>query len=832
MDNKINQSTLVTEQQAPMRKKRLALMVSAVLGTAPAAVQVNAQDNTLEEVIVTASKRKSNLQDLPQAITAFTTADIERQGFNVLDDYAGKIPSLAFARREPAGTSLVFRGVASSGIQFGTKPSAGIYLDEQPITQAGLNPDPRLIDIERVEALSGPQGTLFGDATQSGTLRIITDKPDTTEMSGWIEGTAAYVEDSDDQDTDISAMINIPLMDDKLAIRLVGFSSEDAGYIDNVLGSNQKDQYAANRVAAGLPLGQPFDNSDQVDDDINSASTVGGRAALRWFVNEDWTVDIAGIMQNTDVDGFGDTNDFVGEREQVRFEDEELSDDWYQLSLTIEGNLGFADTVLTGSYFNRDMTYEADATDYQFDFDQAYDPTYIAPGYYYAATIYDFTGTPRGYAVQDQEDERWTVEGRLTTPADSDSRWSGLIGFFYSKLEREQLFTSTVRNFSDTDYYANLGYYYLNTAANSPFDPEYDYGNPNYATFHNTGSDNWFFGAYDLDVEQKAVFGEVTFDATEKLSFTAGARWFDHEEDFKLQQGDLLEGKQVDEQRDYLYNNEDNNYSEDDWVPKLNVTYSITDDIMTYATYSEGFRSGGTNALRASSVLPDSYESDKLKNYELGFKSTWLENTLRFNIVAYYMQWDDMQIQVNDPGSFGLGIVNFSEAEVTGFEGEITWLPAVGWDVSANFAAITAEISDDNEIYGSDGQLVATVSDGTDLPITPDSKASIAVEYNFQSQLLGADPYMRLDWSYTGDSVNSLDGTESIVFTQGPTDQPSYDIGNFRMGLDAEQWSSTLYVSNITDEVAEQFYNNRWGSRQRLSINKPRTIGLTLRWKF
>ena len=120
MDNKTNQSTLVNEQQAPMRKKRLALMVSAVLGTAPAAVQVNAQDNTLEEVIVTATKRKSNLQDLPQAITAFTTADIERQGFNVLDDYAGKIPSLAFARREPAGTSLVFRGVASSGIQFGT----------------------------------------------------------------------------------------------------------------------------------------------------------------------------------------------------------------------------------------------------------------------------------------------------------------------------------------------------------------------------------------------------------------------------------------------------------------------------------------------------------------------------------------------------------------------------------------------------------------------------------------------------------------------------------------------------------------------------------------
>ena len=829
MNNKIIQPVNPPEGSFTARKKTLAVMVSAVLGTAPNAY---AQDPVLEEVIVTASKRKSNLQELPQAITAFTTEDIQKQGFAVLDDYANKIPSLAFARREPAGTSVVFRGVAASGIQFGTKPSAGVYLDEQPITQAGLNPDPRLIDIERVEALSGPQGTLFGDASQSGTLRIITNKPDPSELTGWVEGSAAYVEDSDDQDTDIAGMINIPLLDDRVAIRLVGFRSDEAGYIDNVLGSNQVDQYIDSRIAAGLPLGESFDNANQVDDDVNSVTTVGGRAALRWFINDDWTVDIAGIIQNLDVDGFGDTNLFVGDREQVRFEDEELSDDWYQVSLTLEGNLGFADMVLTGSYFNRDMTYEADATDYQFDFDQKYDPTYVAAGYYYAATVYDFTGTPRGYAVQDQEDDRWTVEGRLTTPADSDSRWSGLVGFFYGKLEREQLFTSTVRNFSDTDYYANLGYYYLNTAANYPFDPEYDYGNPNYATFHNTGSDNWFFGAYDLEVEQKALFGEVTWAATDKLSFTAGARWFDHEEDFTLQQGALLEGNQVDVERDYLNNNEKTNYSEDDWVPKFNVTYQFTDDLMTYATYSEGFRSGGTNSLRAKSVLPKTYESDKLKNYELGLKSEWFDSSLRFNAVAYHMQWDDMQIQVNDPQVFSLGIVNFSEAEIDGFEAEVTWIPASGWDVSANVAYINAEISENNEIITDDGELIASVNNGTQLPIAPERKHSIAVQYTFNSELFGGEPYMRLDWAYVGESVNSLDGTESIVFTTGPTDQPSYNIGNFRMGLDAEQWSGTLYVNNITDELAEQFYNNRWGSRQRLSINKPRTIGLTLRYKF
>jgi outer membrane receptor protein involved in Fe transport len=804
----------ILEDLPATSKKTLAAMVSAVIGSTSMA---NAQNLTLEEVIVTATKRKSTLQSLPQAITAFTTEDIKRQGFAVLDDYANSIPSLAFARREPAGTSVVFRGVAASGIQYGTNPSASVYLDESPITQAGLNPDPRLIDIERIEALSGPQGTLFGDASQSGTLRIITNKADPTQMSGWVEGNVAYVEDSDDLDNDISGMVNIPLIEDKLAVRLVGFRSDEAGYVDNVLGESQADQWVESRIASGLPVRERFDNANRVDDDVNSAETVGGRAALRWFINDDWTVDIAGIIQNLDVDGYGDVNLGLDDREQVRFENEELSDDWYQVSVSLEGNLGFADMVLTGSYFNRELTYDADATDYLHDFDQKYNPSYYA--------IYDFTGAPRGFVIQDQDDDRWTVEGRLTTPLDSDSRWNGLVGFFYGKLDREQLNISDVRGFSNTEYYANLGYYYLNYLANSP------YYNPNYATFHNTGSDNWFFGAYDLDLEQVAIFGEVTWDATEKLSFTAGARWFDHEQEFKLQQGDLLEDRSVNVERNYFYTNETKNFSEDDWVPRFNATYQINDDVLTYATYSEGFRSGGANPLRNTSVLPDEYDSDTLKNYEIGLKSEWFDNTLRFNAVAYHMQWDDIQIQVNDPFAFSLGIVNFSEAEIDGFEGEISWLPAVGWDITANFAFINAEISEDNTIE-ENGVVIAEVSDGTQLPITPEEKGSIAIQYTFQNQLFDAEPFVRLDWVYVGESVNSLDGTESIVFTQGATDQPDYDIGNLRMGLDAEKWSATFYVNNLTDENAKQFYNNRWGSRQRISINKPRNIGLTLRWRF
>jgi len=817
MDNNYNYPA--PPRQAPFytRQKTLALMVSAVVGGSQFAY---GQAGVLEEVIVTASKRKANLQDLPQAITAFTTADIERQGFAGLADYAAKIPSLAYATREPGGTSVVFRGVASSGIQFGTNPSSGVYLDEQPITQAGLNPDPRLIDIERVEALSGPQGTLFGDGSQSGTLRIITNKPDPGLFDAWVEGTVAQPEHSNDQDTDISGMVNIPLFNNKVGIRLVGFREDEAGYIDNVLGLSQPDEWRQARIDSGyLPVRPRFDNAGKAKEDINSSTFTGGRAALRWLVNDDWTVDVAGIIQNLDQDGFGDTTAGLGgDLRQLRFEDETLKDNWYQLSMTIEGSLGFADTVLTGSYFDRDLKYEADATSYQHDFDQKYNPVYYA--------IYDFTGHPRASAVQDQKDERWTFEGRLSTPDDSGSRWSGLVGFFYSKLDRKQLFTSTTRDFSDTEYYANQGYTYLSYLANSP------YYNPNYDKFHNTPSDNWFFGAYDLTVEQTAVFGEVTFAATDKLSFTAGARWFEYDQDVTLRQGALMGGNHPNLETDYFTNNESTSANDSDWVPKLNVTYQFTDDAMGYVTYSEGFRRGGTNAVRASSVLPRSYDPDKLKNYELGFKSTWFGNTLSWNSVLYRMEWNDMQIQVNDPDIFSLGIVNFSEAQVDGFETEISWLPAEGLEINANGAWINAEISKDDVITGVDGVVVAEVSNGTQLPITPEWKASMSVQYTFQSTLLGGEPYARVDWSYVGNSLNSLDGTESIVFTQGPTTQPSYNIGNFRCGIDAEKWEGTLYVDNVTDKVAKQFYNNRWGSQQRISVNKPRTVGVTLRWKF
>ncbi|HEY7841641.1 MAG TPA: TonB-dependent receptor plug domain-containing protein, partial [Gammaproteobacteria bacterium] len=314
----------------PSQRRALAVAVSAaVTGTA------TAQEPYIEEVFVTATKREASLQDIPVSVTAFGTEEIEKRGFDSFQDYAKYVPGLSFGKREPGGTSIVFRGVASSGLQYGARASSCVYLDEQPITASGRNPDPRLVDVERLEALRGPQGTLYGDSCQSGTLRIITNKPDPTEFDSWIEGTGSLV-DGGDAGYDFSGMVNFPL-GENFAIRLTGFRAEEAGFIDNVLSPSP---------------GGTYDNSAFTGDDVNDATYTGGRAAASWTPTDSIVVDASAMFQETDLDGFGDmTLDSVaGDLEQVRFNNEEQNDQWYQLGLTITADTGWGELVVTGAY--------------------------------------------------------------------------------------------------------------------------------------------------------------------------------------------------------------------------------------------------------------------------------------------------------------------------------------------------------------------------------------------------------------------------------------------------------------------------------------------------
>ncbi|MEM1153032.1 MAG: TonB-dependent receptor [Pseudomonadota bacterium] len=819
------QSSKHTEPKLNLETKRLTLSLAVSAALAGAAGTQAETLGQLEEVIVTASKREMNLQDTPIAITAFTNEQITLQRFKNFSDYVGQIPGLAVSERQPGANSVIMRGCAAQGLSFSDSATTSLYLDEQPITAAGQNPDPRLIDIARVEALSGPQGTLFGDAAQCGTLRVITNKPDATVMNGWVDATASKIDGGDDG-YDLSAMANIPLIEDTLAMRLVGFYADDPGWIDNVF---------------SISPGRTFDNASEVDENVNSSTWYGGRFGVRLQLNDQWTVDFSSIYQKYELDGFGDIDlnqqqyedvglyPRFGNDGQARFSDDSWEDEWYQLAVTVEANLDIGDFVFTGAYFDREAEYFADATSYLQTFQQLgdyfreYDP-YI--------TQYDFGGDPLSTNFDRRETTSWTFEARYATP--EIGRWSGIIGAFYNQRDVDEIFIANVVNgFSNTDAFS-----YINDAG------YYFYGAP-----LKESSNNWFSGTYESELEQWAIFGEVSVDITEQFTILAGARYFEIENDYNVINGALVgeNGGPPDCVQtggvDYCYAPGDpGDADESDWVPKVTLSYSWENQ-MIYATYSEGFRRGGANSARPQSVFGpptgqfpppagtlNQYDSDTVENYEIGAKTEWFDNKLRFNITAYHMIWNDIQVQAEDPQPdlFTLGIVNFPEAEINGFESWVSWLPTPNLSVELSVGYNDGELSDDAVLFP-DGDPPLVTPKGTPLPIVPDWKGNLNVSYSFDTTLFEATPYVLARYTYTGSSVNSLDGIESSSFSFPPRKQDSWDTFDIQFGLESSSWTATVFMDNVFNEEAELFYNNRW-SQQRLSVNQPRTIGLNVRY--
>ncbi len=761
--------------------------ISAVLAVAATgAADAQEQQPTvtgLEEIIVTATKRAASLQDVSESIAAFDSDAIAMRGLQKIDDVAKYIPGLSLAQREPGGTTIVFRGVASSGLQFGAVSSSALYLDEQPITQSGRSPDPRFIDIERIEALRGPQGTLYGASSQSGTLRVITNTPDASGFDAWAEAQLTTVEGGS-EGYDVSAMVNVPL-GDRVALRVVGFTAEDAGYIDNVLGDSP---------------GGTYDNADVVEKDVNSVRTNGARAALRFDIAENVDLTLGAIYQDIQADGHSDVNLDRGDLKQVRFEEESLDDEWYQLALTLNASLPFGELVVAGSYFDRKFAYEADATDYEFSLQSS--------GY----VTYDFGGDPRGYATNDENTEISTLELRLQSAADSGSRWSWLAGAFYSKEQGHTEFGSFARGYEDTPSFAYFNYYEQNLTGNSL-----------------VGTDQWWQGIYDTETKQQALFGEVGFDVTENFPITAGGRWFEYDTKYRLQQQSPIGSTAFKFLDDAVQTDESGS------VYKLNLAYNFGDSHMVYATYSEGFRNGGNNPVKTESVLPRSFDSDTLENFEIGAKTEWLDNRLRLNVAAYLMEWNDFAVQVEDPSPFfQLGYVNLPTAEIPGVELELTFAASDAWQFDASFGWNEAEISEATELRfeNDDGDVFVTpVEKGARLPLTPDWTAALGAEWRPRGQLLNAQPFVRVDLAHVGEVVTNLEGFESVIGQAGVTTQDAYETGDIRFGLEGERWSGSLFLENAWDERAVTFRSNRW-AEPRLSLIRPRTLGLQFRYEF
>jgi len=400
----------------------------------------------LEEIVVTATKRAESLQDIAGSVQAITEADLRKAQVVGMEDYAKLIPSMSYVNYLPGTGKVYFRGIADDNGTFISEESVALYIDEQPVTQSGMAVDVRMIDIERVEALAGPQGSLYGSSAQSGTLRIITNKPDTSEFAASVDLTlrASATSPRNEDSWDISGMVNVPISDN-FAIRAVGFTAEDGGFVDVIEGTSAR---------FGLNKNTDF-NPAAVREDVNTFKSTGGRLFAKWEQDDGYVM--AGIAtQSNSADGYNYFDPTIGDLQRISFYDEPRDDDWTQLSLTIEKDLGFAKLISATSYFDRDVFYVNDRSTYSMYFGTF---CYYYNGYA-SSSRYCFQPVGTSYAYNDvpgfntlvQWNQSKTQEFRLSNQTD-DLDW--LVGLFYQEREEGWDFETQTVGYRDSAGYAS-----------------------------------------------------------------------------------------------------------------------------------------------------------------------------------------------------------------------------------------------------------------------------------------------------------------------------------------------------------------------------------------
>jgi outer membrane receptor protein involved in Fe transport len=789
------------------------LAASSTVAVTPALAQDAAsEDLMLEEITVTATKRAESLQDVPISIAALNGDVIEELGLRNFEDLAIMIPSMSFTAVGPGTATIYMRGASDGGDgnASGSQPSVGMYLDEAPMTAIAANVDVHLYDIERIEALAGPQGTLYGASNQSGTLRIITNKPDPTGFEGGFDVGGATTSGGDPSYS-FEGFVNFP-MGEKAALRLVAYSIEEGGWIDNVPGERTYQFWHQGPVT--------LNNDAFVGEDQNELSKSGLRAALRFYLSETWVATFSALFQSMDTEGTwdhdpgpvnpdskfvyapydaGGIRDIgvhvpVGEGNIQRFHADSSEEDLFMGSWTLEGEIGNNSLIYAGAYMDRDVEYAADYSAYaEYVY---YVPWYVCDysSYYYTDSTTDCTTMDELY-TEDNNYERQTHELRLSSFGEGRLHYT--IGAYYTEVTHTYLQQWIQPGIADG--YAVTG-------------PQY--------------SDNVFFRTdQERTDKQTAFFGELTYDVTEAVSLTGGVRFFDNETALKGAIGwGPPEGM-------FPELAPDSTYSDSDHILKGNLTWRTTDKSMVYFTYSEGYRPGGINRDPAliGTVGSQNWEPDKITNYEFGWKTTLLDGRMNFNGAAFFAEWDDIQYTVYDYSLSACcgAVYNLATAEMKGVEAYTSILITEPWTLSAAATWIDAETTADFVIPSG----VLSVADGTELPNIPSFKASLFTRYEFAMGSFNS--FVQLAASYTGSSWNQITPGDlsGLKHWDRRTKQDSYHNVNIRTGINQGKWGVDLFVNNLTDEVAQLQIQPR-PYEQSITTNRPRTFGAKYWMRF
>ncbi len=744
--------------------------------------------NIMEEIVVTATYRDTNLMETPVSVSAVTDEMVRDSGAQSMEGLFTLIPGLSMAGGGSGGQGqnrYTIRGVSSQSGDIGYAPvlaTVATYIDGTPVTSA-LGPDNQisgtLFDIDRVEVLKGPQGTLFGEGSQGGTIRYIYKKPDASKFDTAVNVSYAQMSDSDDNSSRIDAMVNIPLGDNS-AVRVTAWTSETAGYIDNLT---------------------------PVEDDYNTATSEGVRAAYR-YEGESWSVmaTIHHSEQETE-GGVATFEPFQALSARIPGLPPNSIDEVDLYSLVIEKDFGWATFTSMTSYLDRtvDSVTEGNADSAALlDFfyfgataaaghescaaaaavGVAFGIPSLCPGWPGLFNLAGpaFTSDGRNILaisnVADFTTEQWVQEFRLVSPADQRFRWT--LGAFWKDSE------------DHTGGNQTAGYYPGREAAQAAFDP----------LLQGNAANN-----HDDFIEELAFFGEFSYDLTDTLEITAGVRRADIEQDFQRSERGT----------------DDTPVS-----PKLVLSWTPSDNLMVYGGYTTGFRPGNVNnnlafyaetfgqqGLDPSSILSGLFfDGDEVESYELGVKTTLFSGRVSLQSAAYFIEWEDMIVHEVDPliGTGDVYNVNSGGADIKGLELEIN-------------AMITDRLNirlagDVNDTKVTQAEEFSSTLKGSELIFAPDHSASIAIDYS-----LPLENGWRVDFHLDRSWV-----AKQFVNSQNSLAIPSFERSNGRVTLHSpdEKWRIALYGTNLEDD---EILRGRTATGN-LFWHSPRQIGLEVGYQL
>ncbi len=873
------------------------LAAASSAAIAAAAESPEASQGALEEITVTAQRRVQSIQDVPISMQAFTSETLQQLNVSTFDDYIKYLPNVTSANNGPGQNEIFMRGL-SAGSQpsqgsasTGLWPNVAIYLDNQSGQLPNRNLDIYAADIDRIEVLEGPQGTLYGAGAEAGVIRYITNSPklDTFEASA----KAGYsVTAGGDPNTDISAVINLPLIADRMAVRAVIYNDQRGGYIDNVPATFTRKNtdvgihYAYYPAVNGAcPDGQPnngfcvppgspsINNYDIASNNINPVTYKGIRAEVLYKFNEDWDALITQSYQNMDSQGvfYQQPNASDGAKlnplEVTLFNPSFDKDRFESTAWTFNGKFGALKAVYTGGYLVRNVEQIGDYTNYSrgvyADYYQCYGPGGTDPNL--PSTCFSPSSTWRS----SERNTHQQHEFRVSTP--DDWRTRGIVGVFW---EDNKLYDQTGWNYKNvpsctsngapgtlgnTGCFTNIGTAPGTTVVNPGIQ----------------GDNTSFYQDTVRETKQTAFFASVDYDIIPSvLTVTAGTRHFKFDNSSAgsvtgsfgcFEQGAPAGGCNGGA---YNLNAQNLKDTESGWKSRGNLTWHVTHDVMVYYTFSQGFRPGGFNqnggALHAIGpdgvpqyAVPSSYQSDKLTNNEIGWKTEFLDHRLQWNGAIYRENWDNVQVAFFNPGLVGNIFYNTNGQNflIKGVETSLmarvlpglTLQGAASWNHSRQTNS-PALINNNPASAGFGQPITQNCNTGTCVPVTnpygpidspsanaPPIQFSLRARYDWA--VGGYLPFIQVAATHSGHSFTQA-GSNPVLAT-GDTittgrlrfENPAYTTYDASVGVAKDAWTLTVFGENLSNSNKSVFVSTDQFIVAETPL-RPRILGVSVGYKF